>query len=369
MTTFILGILVGAAVLIGFGIWLRKSITRASEKHVETVTAKALQSSLEAILSLTNSSFEEKSKHISEALRGNEKSVQVLVSEIQAQVKNYQQEIRTLEQDRAVKFSEILNITSRLTGSTDKLNKILSTNNLRGQHGEKVADDILRVSGLIENTHYQKNKRLETSLNRPDFTFFLPEDHKINMDVKFPLSNLLKAQDIEDEAERKRCLKDFETDVKNRIQEIAKKDYVNPDENTVDFCILFVPSESVYSAIYANCPDILDYAAERKVVLAAPFTLMAIVKIVLQAFRHFYYERKTRELVILIEKLTDDLARFMQRFCEFDEQISRMRKSYDEIAQTSFRKISSKIEQIGQYQIGTAEKQENEVELNESVEQ
>lgn len=356
-------LLLGVLLITAFFVWVLRSFQASIEKQFEHLSAKTMRESIETILALTANSLEEKTRLIQELLAGNEKSVNTMVSEIQSQVKTYQQEIKSTEQDRVVKFSEIVNVASRLSLSTEKLGKILSTNNLRGQWGERIADDMMKTSGLLENTHYVKNKQLETSLNRPDFTFFLPDEHKINMDVKFPINNFMRAQETEDLAEQKRFLKDFETDVKSRIQELTKRDYINPEENTVDFAILFVPSESVYAAIYSNCSSIFEYAEERKIILAAPFTLIAILKIITQSFRHFFYERKIRDIVALIEKLGDDLERFGERFSGFDDQMKKMKKSYDEIAETSFKSIRSKIAKIEQYKLG-AEK-ENPVQENE----
>ncbi len=356
--------------LIGFAIWIKRSLEESIEKRFSEASGKVIHENLQSILALAGNTFEEKVKHVQSALLGNEKSVHALVSEIQSQVKTYQQEIKATEQDRAVKFSEILTVASRLNTSTEKLNKILNTNSLRGQWGERIADDILRTSGLLEGTHYLKNKQLDTSLNRPDFTFFLPDEHKINMDVKFPIANLAKAQETEEPSEQKRYLKEFEYDVKNRIQEIAKKDYINPDESTVDFAILFVPNESVYAVIHTSSPALISFAEERKVILAAPFTLIAILKVILQSFRHFYYEKRIRDIVALIEKLGDDLTRFKERFIGFDDQVRKLKKLYDEIADTSFKSIQSKITKIEQYKLGSDQKEgsTSEAEVHEATE-
>ena len=335
------------------GLWIRFSIEKSIEKKFQDPSSHSIVQNLEAILALAKNALRDEAKHINEALDGKEKTFKTLVSDLEIQVKEYQREIRATEQDRAVKFSEIVSITSRLSSSTEKLNKVLNTNNLRGQWGERIADDILKTSGLVEGVHYKRNEQLETSTSRPDFTFFLPDESKLNLDVKFPISNLIKAEHIEDTIEKKQCLKSFEMDVKNRIQEIAKKDYISPEEGTVDFAVLFVPSESVYAAIHSYCPDLFQFAESKRVVLAAPFSLIAILKIVLQSFRHFHFEHRVKEIVVLIERLGEDLTRFQKRFSDFDDQIEKMRRAYDEIASTSFKQIQSKISKIEKHKLGS----------------
>lgn len=346
----------GLAGLLVFGalfVWMKRSLERSIAERFGEAVASANKENIATVLTLARNTLGDESKFVRETALNSERAIQNLVSEIQSQVRNFEQGMRLTEQDRALKFGEVLSVTTRLAVSAEKLGKILSTNNLRGQWGERVAEDILKASGFIEGLHYVKNAQLETNANRPDFTFLLPDEHKVNMDVKFPMANLAKAQEIEDAQEQKRCLKDFELDVRGRIQELTKRDYVNPEESTVDFAILFVPSESVYAAIHAYCADLFEFAEEKRVVLAAPFSLVAILKIILQSFRHFHFEKKTRELVQLIEKLGEDLERFKGRFEDFDGQIKKLQKAYDEIAGASFQKIDSKIRQIERYKLGS----------------
>ncbi|PIQ86741.1 MAG: hypothetical protein COV74_03570 [Candidatus Omnitrophica bacterium CG11_big_fil_rev_8_21_14_0_20_45_26] len=352
-------------VFLGVAWWLRHSLEKSIQRRFEEGSAKAIRDNLESILALASSTLEEKTKHVHDALEGKEKTFQNLVSEVQSQIKTYQQELKSTEHDRTLKFSEIMTIASRLTQTTEKLSQTLNTNNLRGQWGERIADDILKSVGLIEGVHYQANQQLESNANRPDFTFFLPDEHKVNMDVKFPVANLIKAQETEDEGEQKKYLKDFESDVKNRVFEIAKRDYVNPEENTVDFAILFVPAESIYAAIHQHCRNIFDVAEDKKVILAAPFTLIAILKIILQSFRYFHYEKRLQDMVVLIEKLGDDLSRFKDRFELLDDYIEKLRKAYDEINETSFKKVKSKIAKIEQYKTGSGPSIEASIGLEE----
>lgn len=335
-------------------------------QKLEQASANMVKDNLESILTLAGKSLEEKTTRIHENLSDKEQSFKSLISNVESLVKTYQQEIKATEKDRVGKFSELSTLLgeqkqaiSNLTNSASKLNQILHTNNLRGQWGERIAEDILKASGLIEGLHYQKNKQMETSTNRPDFTIFLPDQHKISLDVKFPISNLLKAQDSQDVSEQKRFISDFEQDVKKRIDEVAGRDYINPDEKTLDYAILFVPSESVYALIFTHCRKLFELSESKKVVLAAPFSLIAILKVINQSFQYFHFEEKIQEIVAVIQKLNDDLVRFKERFEGFGESIDQLKIEYDKIAKTSYQKISSKIDKIERYRKGETERKES----------
>src|SRR5207245_123498 len=117
--------------------------------------------------------------------------------------------------------------TSKLASTTEGLRALLDNSRARGQWGERMADDILRASGLQENVQYLKNRAQENSASRPDFTFLMPDGHKLNMDVKFPLDNYLRLVNASADEERERFKDQFLRDVKNRIKEIQKRDYIN----------------------------------------------------------------------------------------------------------------------------------------------
>ncbi len=94
---------------------------------------------------------------------------------------------------------------------------------------------------------------MDTSSDRPDFTFTLPQKLNLNMDVKFPLDNYLKYLDAidnqSDDSQKETYKKIFLQDVNKRINEIKGKNYINPEENTVDYVLMFLPNEQVYSFI------------------------------------------------------------------------------------------------------------------------
>ncbi len=78
--------------------------------------------------------------------------------------------------------------TSRLQDTTGKLQLALASTKVRGQWGERMAEDILQLAGFIRGINYEK-QATQTGASRPDYTFPLPQGKKVNMDVKFPLDN------------------------------------------------------------------------------------------------------------------------------------------------------------------------------------
>lgn len=274
------------------------------------------------------------------------------------QLEKYQGLLRQIEEDRNRKYgnleSELKNTSSatlRLQESTNRLNNILGNVKLRGQWGERMAEDIIQYAGLIENVNYTKQV-VNSSLTKPDFTFLLPNDHKINMDVKFPLDNYLHMVNAQVPEQAESYQKEFIRNVKERIKEIQNRDYINASEKTLDFVLLFIPNEQVFGFIQEKIPELMDLALKQKVVLCSPFTLYAMLSVVRQAHENFRYEKDLKEIISLIEQFSKLYGAFKVRFETMGDAIEKLNTQYQDILEKNFKQLDVKIKHIDDYKKG-----------------
>ncbi len=232
-----------------------------------------------------------------------------------------------------------------LKGSTDDLKNLLSNNQLRGKFGEEVAENLLKSVGFVRG-QYTVNKTMDTSNKRPDFTIHLPDGTKVNVDVKFPFSALVKYQETDDQEEKKRHLRQFEQDVKNKIKDVRSRDYINPEENTVDFVILFVPNEMIFSFIYNNLHDVWSEAMNNKVILAGPFSFTAILRMIFQAYKNFTYQENLLDIIKLIKVFEAEYQKFNEAFDTLGARLESVTKQYQQVSVTRTKKLTSVIEKI-----------------------
>ncbi len=313
----------------------------------------------EQLILLAKQQFQaEQNKAVTE-LETRKQAVESTVKGLKEQLENYQKLMRDFEQDRTRKYgnleTELKNAslaTTKLQDTTNRLNNILGNVKLRGQWGERMAEDIIRISGLIEGINYKKQTQMELATTKPDYTFLLPNSHTINMDVKFPLDNYLNMVNAENPLQREQYLKEFNKNVNMRIKEIQNRAYINPSENTLDFVLLFIPNEQVFSFIQESIPGLMDEALKQKVVLCSPFTLYAMLSVVRQAYENFRYEKATKEIVNLIEQFTKTYETFKVRFDEIGKSIERLESQYSDIKDKSFKNLDVKIRRIGDYKKG-----------------
>jgi len=360
----LLSVLLGAA-LGGLGLYVVAfSLKKKSEAELAgerdalknqfaALSQQALAAASEQFLQLAKSRLETERERQGAEIEDKRRAVESAVQALNDRLKSYEELVRGFERDRDKKYGSLeaqiraaVTTTEKLQGATESLQSMLTNSRTRGQWGERMADDILRSCGLQEGVQYQRNKAQETVSTRPDYTFFLPDGHKFHMDVKFPLDNYVRMINAGKDEERARFKTEFLRDAKARIREVTKRDYVNPDELTLDYMLLFIPNEQVYGFLQESEPGLMDEAMSLKVVLCSPFTLFATLRVVRQAYDNFHFTKATQEIVQLVIAFRQTFEKFRDRFAKLGEHLDKTQGAYDEIFQTSFKRLESAVAKI-----------------------
>lgn len=172
------------------------------------------------------------------------------------------------------------------------------------------------------------------------------------MDVKFPLSNYLAMTKATDKNEQERYCKEFFRDVKNRIRELKKREYISREEQTLDSVILFIPNEQIFGFIDRNAPDIRAEALEQKILLTSPYSLYGVLSIVRHAYDNFHFKESANEILKLIGQFTDDYENFKKRFLDLGESLDRTREKYADVSEKSFKKLDLRIKKLEDFRKG-----------------
>lgn len=354
--------------------FLKKQMQSEMEIRFSKISQEALKAGIDQILLLAKDKFESKQNEIHTELSAKKEAIDKTVQNLEGQLQKYELLIRGFEKDRGEKYGSLANelknaslVTTKLQETTGRLNNILGNVKLRGQWGERMAEDIIKNCGLIEGINFRKQKKLDSAATKPDYTFLLPDNHTINMDVKFPLNNYIQMINTENEYEREQFKKEFSNNVKMRIKEITNRAYINPEEETLDFVLLFIPNEQVFGFIQEHFPGLIDEALRQKVVLCSPFTLYAMLCVIRQAFENFRYEKATKEIVKMIELFAKTYGIFKTRFDVLGEVINKVDDQYNQIKNTSFKELDTKIRRIEDYKKGNVPSVENKENKNHVI--
>jgi DNA recombination protein RmuC len=139
----------------------------------------------------------------------------------------------------------------------------------------------------------------------------------------------------------------FKRDLKIKINKVAE--YISPEQNTLDYAIMFVPNEMVFSFINQKLPELVDEALEKKVIIVSPFTFIIVARTIMESYRNFMLEDKLREVIGYIDSFTKEWGKFKDQFDKYGRSIETLKKSYEDLAGTRFKQMDRKIEKIENY--------------------
>ncbi len=313
----------------------------------------ALSKSTEEFLKLAKARLESEREISLKELDAKKGLIDQQLHQMTSKLEDVSKLMKELEKDRVEKFGQLasqLNTASQQTTAlmqtTTLLREALASTKARGQWGERMAEDVLRLAGFIENVNYLQQKAIDGSGLRPDFTFLLPKNLRLNMDVKFPLDNYMRFLETDSEAEKVKFRNDFLRDVKARIKEVTTREYINPEQNTVDYVLLFIPNEQIYSFIHEQDSSILDEGIRNRVIFCSPLTLFAVLAVIRQAVDNFALEKTSNEILSLLGVFKKQWDEFVKKLELLGKRIEDTQKEYELLATTRRRQLERPLNKI-----------------------
>lgn len=318
-----------------------------------SLSLDALSKSTEEFLKLAKERLESEREISLKELDAKKGLIDQQLQQMTSKLEDASRLMKELEKDRVKKFEQLANQlntatqqTSALTQTTNLLREALASTKARGQWGERMAEDVLRVAGLIENVNYLKQKTIDSTGLRPDFTFLLPENLKLNMDVKFPLDNYIKFLETDLESEKVKFRNSFMRDVKARIKEVTTREYINPEQNTVDYVLLFIPNEQIYSFIHEQDSSILDEGLKNRVIFCSPITLFAVLAVIRQSVENFALEKTSNEILSLFGIFKKQWGEFLKKLELLGRRIEDTQREYELLTTTRRRQLERPLNKI-----------------------
>lgn len=329
---------------------------------------EALSKNSEHFLQLAHEKLQALSLSADKDLEGKKKLIDQTVVDIKGELEHVKDLMQALEKDRENKFAQLslglgqmTQEASRLQETTQQLKMVLSNTKTRGQWGERMAEDVLRMAGFVEGVNYVKQKA--QGAGRPDYTFFLPKGLRVNMDVKFPLDNYLRFFEAAGDQDKQLFKEQFLRDVRNRIKEVTTRDYIDPENQTMEYVIVFIPNEQVYAFVNESDRSILDEAMKQRVIFCSPLTLFAILAVIRQAIDNFNLERRAMRILDLLSSFEKQYFLFCASLEKIGGKIGEAKEEYEKLCTTRKNQLDrqlKKIEELRQEQDGAFETEQRE---------
>ncbi|MEK7577326.1 MAG: DNA recombination protein RmuC [Patescibacteria group bacterium] len=261
-------------------------------------------------------------------------------------------DVAKLLQSNSNELSERLDTAARVIGDLKQslgemsevgrgiktLQEFLQSPKLRGNIGEQVLSDMIGQSFPKNAFHLQYQFRSGVKVD----AVLKTDAGLLCVDSKFPMENFTKIHNGETEGMREKAKKDFSTDVKKHIMDISRK-YIVPEEGTMDFALMYIPSESVYYEL-ANLNDLMQFARSQRVYPVSPNTLYAHLQVLLLSFQGKDLEQKSHEVFRLLRAIQKDYSKVEENIVVLGKHIHNAYNSMSSVS-GSFSLLGQKLSQ------------------------
>ncbi len=215
---------------------------------------------------------------------------------------------------------------SEIGRSMKDLQDFLSSPKMRGNIGEQILND------LLKQNFPQESYALQYTFNNGSKVdaVLKTSNGLIPIDAKFPMENFRKMLHEDSDIEKKKIKKVFISDVKKHITDISKK-YILAEENTVDYAIMYIPSEAIYYEII-NDSDLFDYAGGQRVLPVSPMSFFAYMKAILMSYEGIKIQTKAKEILEILRSIKKDYEKIDS---SWNVLTKHMTNAYNQVAQVS----------------------------------
>jgi len=243
---------------------------------------------------------------------------------LQEKLRELEEKRRSLEERRDKDLGSLKEHLEKLSATTESLGKqshaletaLRGSSRAQGRWGEVALRNIVELAGMTEHCDFEEQKATAEG-NRPDLVVRLPQGGRLPVDAKAPLSAYLEAQETENPLRREELLRKHAAQVRGHVQALAKREYTEGLSGKIDFTVMFLPGDPILSAAYRYNPDLQLQAMEKRILIATPVTLMALLRTV----GIFWQQEAIAENAQAVWKAARELY---ERIAIFQEHLSKV---------------------------------------------
>ena len=222
----------------------------------------------------------------------------------------------------------------RLRAETNQLVGALRRPEVRGAWGEMQLKNVVKAAGLTEQVDFHLQERISDGARtlRPDMTVHLPSGHDLVVDAKTPLDAYLSAVKADDPAERQRQLARHAKQLRRHLDQLASKDYQAHVDTPAELVVCFLPNEAVYAAALDEDPELLEFGARKRVLMATPTTLLALLYAVAYGWQEARVDEAAKEVAQAGRELHRRMGKFVDDLARTGRQLGSAVRAYNAAA-------------------------------------
>ncbi len=285
----------------------------------QALSAEALRQNAPQFLQLANETFAKFQETAKGDLAQRQQAIATLVQPLKEQLDTYQKRLQQSESTQSTTLGEVkkqleslAQNSQTLSSETLQLRRVLSSNQARGRWGEETLRRVVEAAGMSPHCDFTEQNQVDDK--KPDLIVRLPGDRIIIVDSKVPDLDFLQAIDSADTVRRAQALAQHADKLKDTIRDLARKDYPAQYPNALDYVVLFVPAESLFSAALEADRELIIWASQRKIMLATPTSLIALLRAVSVSWQQHAQTENARAIAATAQELFNRVAKFFEHF-------------------------------------------------------
>jgi DNA recombination protein RmuC len=320
-----------------------KALQDLSDKF-KALSLEALQATQPEFLRLaikTLKSFQEAAKG---DLAQRQEAIAGLLKPLQESLQQYQQRLQQAETQQSQMLGEVkaqLESLSQqsavLAQETQQFRQVLKSSQARGRWGEETLRRVVEAAGMSVHCDFEVQVGVEGQ--RPDLLVKLPGDRVIIVDAKVPELDFLQAMDEADPQRRKELMQEHANKLKQTIRDLARRNYPAVFERSLDYVVLFLPAESLFSAALEGDQDLLIYAASQKILLATPASLIALLRSVSVSWQYYNQSQNAQKIADAAAELFKRVTTFFSHFEKLGKGLEKASEAYNEAVRSYYSRV------------------------------
>jgi DNA recombination protein RmuC len=301
----------------------------------KALSAEALKESAPAFLQLAGETLGKLQEAAKGDLAQRQEAIRALVQPLKEQLEAYQRRLQQAESQQSVVLGELkkqLEALSQqsqvLAQETQQFRMVLRSNPARGRWGEETLRRVVEAAGM--SAHCDFVEQAAGSEGKPDLIVHLPGNRMILVDAKVPDLDFLSALDEADPDRRRAALAAHARKLRQTITDLAERDYPRQFPNALDHVVLFLPAESLFSAALEGDRELIVWAAQRRILLATPASLIALLRSVAVSWQQHAQTENAQKIAQAARDLYERVVTFAQHLERLRAGLERAVTAYND---------------------------------------